>query len=459
MFNFLTTRFKDVFESLRGEVRLTPEAVESALREIRIALLEADVNFRVVKAFIDQVRDRAIDRSVLDSLTPAQQVVGIVRDEMMKLLGNATGGLNQTAQRPQVVLIFGLQGSGKTTTSAKLGRWLVRQGRHPLLVSTDVRRPAAIRQLEVLCEQAGLHSHDPSHDFDPTHRALTAVETARQRGFDIVIVDTAGRLHLDDELMSELEAIKAAVGPSDLLYVADAMTGQDAIKSAGEFHRRTQITGLVLSKMDGDARGGAALSVVSVVGVPIVFGGIGEQLDDLELFQPERLVSRILGMGDILTLVERAEQAVSRDDADRLAEKLRRESFTLEDLRSQIDTIRKMGPLNQLVEMIPGLAGQKALENVKDAGPKRLARTAAIIDSMTLIERRNQVAISGSRRKRIARGSGTEVPDVNRLLRQFGQMRKMLKAAKSITGQRKGRARQRAGRLGLSGSRHGQALR
>lgn len=459
MFDFLTTRFQDVFKSLRGEVRLTPEAVESALREIRIALLEADVNFRVVKAFVDRVRDRAIDQSVLDSLTPAQQVVGIVRDEMMKLLGDATGGLNQTAQRPQVVLILGLQGSGKTTTSAKLGRWLVRQGRHPLLVSTDVRRPAAIRQLEVLCEQAGLRSHDPSHDFDPTHRALTAVETARQLGFDTVIVDTAGHLHLDDELMSELEAIKAAVGPSDLLYVADAMTGQDAIKSAGEFHRRTQITGLVLSKMDGDARGGAALSVVSVVGVPIVFGGIGEQLDDLELFQPERLVSRILGMGDILTLVERAERAVSRDDADRLAERLRRDSFTLEDLRSQMDTIRKMGPLDQLVGMIPGLAGQKTLENVGDAGPKQLARTAAIIDSMTLIERRNQVAINGSRRKRIAGGSGTEVPDVNRLLRQFGQMRKMLKAAKSITGQRKGKVRQRAARLGLSGSRHGQALR
>lgn len=459
MFDFLTTRFQNVFESLRGEVRLTPETVEVALREIRIALLEADVNFRVVKAFIDRVRDRSIDRAVLDSLTPAQQVVGIVRDEMMELLGDVPGRLNQTAQRPQVILVLGLQGSGKTTTSAKLGRWLVRQGRYPLLVSTDVHRPAAIRQLEVLCGQAGLRSHEPSDDFDPCHRASTAVEAAKRLGFDTVIVDTAGRLHVDDELMSELEAIKAAINPSDLLYVADAMTGQDAVKSAGEFHRRTQITGLVLSKMDGDARGGAALSVVSIVGVPIVFGGIGEQLDDLELFQPERLVSRILGMGDILTLVERAEEAVSREDADRLAEKLRRESFTLEDLRHQMDTIRKMGPLDQVLGMIPGLAGQKALETVGDTGPKQLARTAAIIDSMTLIERRNQVAINGSRRKRIARGSGTEVPEVNRLLRQFEQMRKMLKAAKRVTGRRKGKVRQRAGRLGLSGSRHGQTFR
>ena len=459
MFEFLTTRFQDVFQSLRGEVRLTPEAVEAALREIRVALLEADVNFKVVKAFIDRVRDRAIDRSVLDSLSPAQQVVGIVRDEMLALLGDGAGGLSQTSQRPQVVLILGLQGSGKTTTSAKLGRWLVGQGRHPLLVSTDVRRPAAIRQLGVLCEQAELRAHDPADDLDPTHRATSAVEEAKQLGFDTVIVDTAGRLHLDDELMSELEAIKTAVGPSDLLYVADAMTGQDAIKSAGEFHRRTQITGLVLSKMDGDARGGAALSVASVVGVPIVFSGIGEKLADLELFQPERLVSRMLGMGDILTLVERAEQAVSREDAERLAEKLRRESFTLEDLRSQMDTIRKMGPLDQLVGMIPGLGGQKAMGNVDDVDPKQLARTAAIIDSMTLVERRNPVVINGSRRKRIARGSGTDVQDVNGLLKQFGQMRKMLKAAKGVAGKRKGKVRQRAGRLGLSGPRHGQTLR
>ena len=447
MFDSLTTRFQEVFESLRGEVRLTPETVEAALREIRLALLEADVNFKVVKAFVDRVRDRAIDRSVLDSLTPVQQVIGIVRDEMLALLGDGGGGLAKSSQRPQVVVMLGLQGSGKTTTSAKLGAWLVGQGRHPLLVSTDVRRPAAITQLGLLCQQAGLRAHDPDEEQDPTRRATSAVTAAKELGFDTVIVDTAGRLHVDDELMKELESINAAVDPSDVLYVADAMTGQDAIKSAGEFHRRSHVTGLVLTKMDGDARGGAALSVASVVGVPIVFSGVGEKLTDLELFQPDRVVSRMLGMGDILTLVERAEQAVDRDDAERLAEKLRRERFTLEDLRSQMDAIGKMGPVDQLVGMIPGL-GQKAAGAMKDVDPKQLSRTAAIIDSMTPIERRNPSVIDGSRRKRIAQGSGMAVQDVNQLLKQFVQMRKMLKSATGAT-KRKGKTRRR-GRLGLS---------
>ena len=449
MFDSLTTRFQEVFESLRGEVRLTPETVEVALREIRLALLEADVNFKVVKAFVDRVRDRAIDRSVLDSLTPAQQVIGIVRDEMLALLGDGGGGLAKSSHRPQVVVMLGLQGSGKTTTSAKLGAWLVGQGRHPLLVSTDVRRPAAIAQLGLLCQQAGLRAHDPEEEQDPTRRATSAVTAAKELGFDTVIVDTAGRLHVDDELMKELESINAAVDPSDVLYVADAMTGQDAIKSAGEFHRRSHVTGLVLTKMDGDARGGAALSVASVVGVPIVFSGVGEKLTDLELFQPDRVVSRMLGMGDILTLVERAEQAVDRDDAERLAEKLRRERFTLEDLRSQMDAIGKMGPVDQLVGMIPGL-GQKAAGAMQDVDPKQLSRTAAIIDSMTPIERRNPSVIDGSRRKRIAQGSGMAVQDVNQLLKQFVQMRKMLKSATGAT-KRKGKGKtRRRGRLGLS---------
>ena len=427
-----------------------------------MALLEADVNFKVVKAFVDRVRDRAIDREVLDSLTPAQQVVGIVRDEMLALLGDGSGGLAKAAEKPQVVLMLGLQGSGKTTTSAKLGRWLVEQGRHPLLVSTDVRRPAAIAQLNVLCDQAGLRVHDPAGDEDPTHRAVTAVGSAKELGFDTVIVDTAGRVHLNDALMSELEAIKGAVAPSDLLYVADAMTGQDAIKSAGEFHRRARITGLVLSKMDGDARGGAALSVVSVVGVPIVFAGSGERLEDLEVFHPERLVSRMLGMGDILTLVERAEQAVTRDDAERMAEKLRREEFTLEDLRSQMDAVRKMGPVDQLLGMIPDLKGSRGLGKVDDVDPRQLTRTFAMIDSMTPDERQRPSIIGGSRRKRIARGSGSSVQDVNQLLKQFGQMRKMLKAVKGVTGKRKGKTRRRGGRLGLLGAgqtRKGRELR
>ena len=453
MFESLSTRFQDVFDSLRREVRLTPEGVEVALRQIRMALLEADVNFKVVKAFVDRVRDRAIDSVVLESLTPAQQVVGIVRDEMLALLGRANEGLTKSDSRPQVILMLGLQGSGKTTTSAKLGRWLVRQGRHPLLVSTDVRRPAAIAQLNVLGEQAGLRVFDPDGDVNPTRRAKAAVAQARELGFDVVIVDTAGRLHIDDDLMEELASIRRAVEPSDLLYVADAMTGQDAIKSAGEFHRQSGVTGLVLTKMDGDARGGAALSVASVVGVPIMFAGVGERLEDLELFQPERLVSRMLGMGDILTLVERAEEAVDQRDAERMAQKLRRQEFTLEDLRSQMDTVRKMGPLDQLMGMIPGLSKAKALAGGAEVDPAQLTRTAAIIDSMTPTERRRPAVIDGSRRKRIARGSGSTVQDVNQLLKQFTQMRKMLK---TVTGgvKRKGKGKsRRAGRLGLSARR------
>ena len=454
MFDSLTSRFQEIFDDLHREARLTPESVEVALKQIRMALLEADVNFQVVKAFVDRVRDRAIDRSVLDSLTPGQQVVGIVRDEMVRLLGEGAGGLSKTSDRPQVVLVLGLQGSGKTTTSAKLGRWLARNGRHPLLVSTDVRRPAAISQLSVLCEQAGLRVHDPESNLDPMRRASSAVTGAKELGFDTVIVDTAGRLHVDDELMAELDAIRAAVSPSDVLYVADAMTGQDAIKSAGEFHRRNRITGVILSKMDGDARGGAALSVASVVGVPVVFSGIGERLDDLELFQPDRLVSRMLGMGDILTLVERAEQAVDHEDAERLAQKIRRQEFTLEDLRGQMDAITKMGPLDQLVGMIPGLSGRRAAAAAGDVDPAQLSRTTAIIDSMTPAERRNASIINGSRRKRIAGGSGTTVQDVNQLLKEFIQMRKMMKAATGVTGKRKGKARRR-GRLGLLGARQG----
>ena len=313
MFESLSERLQDVFRQIRGEARLTEETVEVALREIRMALLEADVNFKVVKAFIDRVRDRAVDADVLKSLTPGQQVVRIVRDEMLALFGDARGGLPPSDVSPRVILLLGLQGSGKTTTSAKLARLLTRDGRHPLMVSTDVRRPAAIQQLSVLGQQAKIRVHDPEGDLDPVSRARGAVETAKTLGFDTVIVDTAGRLHIDDELMVELDAIKKAVGPTDLLYVADAMTGQDAIKSAGEFNRRIGITGVVLSKMDGDARGGAALSVISVVGVPIAFVGSGERLENLEPFHPDRVVSRILGMGDVLSLIEKAEQVVDQD--------------------------------------------------------------------------------------------------------------------------------------------------
>jgi signal recognition particle subunit SRP54 len=433
MFDALSNRLQDVFRSIRGEGRLTEANVENALREIRLALLEADVNFKVVKAFVDRVRDRAMDQEVLRSLTPGQQVVRIVRDEMLALFGDAKGGLQQSDKRPRVILMLGLQGSGKTTTSGKLGRWLTRQGRHALLVSTDVRRPAAIEQLNVLGKKAGLRVHDPAGEIDPVARARGAVNEARNLGFDAVIVDTAGRLHIDDALMGELEAIKSAVEPVDLLYVADAMTGQDAIKSAGEFNRRVGVTGVVLTKLDGDARGGAALSVVSVVGVPIAFAGSGERLEDLEPFHPDRVVSRLLGMGDVLSLIEKAEAAIDVEDAEKLERKLRSNDFTLEDFRDQLRTIRKMGPLESILGMIPGLGNLKQLADQKP-DEKQLNRVEAIISSMTPTERRRHDLINGSRRKRIARGSGTSVEEVNRLLKQFVQMRKMLKQLGAMQG-------------------------
>jgi signal recognition particle subunit SRP54 len=435
MFDSLSTRLQDVFRSLRGEARLTEQTVEAALREIRMALLEADVNFKVAKAFIDRVRDRAVDQEVLKSLTPAQQVVRIVRDEMLALFGDTAGGLPPSQARPRVILLLGLQGSGKTTTSGKLGRWLQKQGKHPILVSTDVRRPAAIQQLSVVGKQAGVKVFDPSGEMDPVKRAAGALNEAKNAGFDVVVVDTAGRLHIDDELMDELQAIKAAVNPVDLLFIADAMTGQDAIKSAGEFNRRMGVTGVVLTKMDGDARGGAALSVVGVVGVPIAFVGSGERLQDLEAFHPDRVVSRVLGMGDVLSLIEKAEEAVSIEEAERLERKIRTDDFTLEDFRDQLRTIKKMGPLEQILGMLPGMGNLKQLAEAKQGvDGKQLERVEAIINSMTAGERRNHAIINGSRRKRIAKGSGTSVEEVNRLLKQFVQMKKMLKQLGGMAG-------------------------
>jgi signal recognition particle subunit SRP54 len=434
MFDSLSTRLQDVFKTLRGEGRLTPENVEAALREIRLALLEADVNFKVVKAFIDRVRDRAMEADVLRSLSPSQQVVRIVRDEMVALFGTAEGGLQQTTKRPRVILLLGLQGAGKTTTAGKLSKYLATQGRHPLLVSTDVKRPAAIEQLNVVARKAGARVHDPAGQMDPVGRARGAVAEAGNLGFDVVIVDTAGRLHIDDDLMTELVAIKTATDPSDLLFVADAMTGQDAIKSAGEFNARVGVTGVVLTKLDGDARGGAALSVVSVVGVPIAFVGSGETLDDLEAFHPDRVVSRVLGMGDVLSLIEKAEAAISQDDAEKLEQRIRSNEFTLEDFRDQLKTIRKMGPLESILGMLPGMGNLKALADNKP-DEKQISRIEAIISSMTPEERRKQHIINGSRRKRIAKGSGTSVEEVNRLLKQFVQMQKMLKSLGGLAGQ------------------------
>jgi signal recognition particle subunit SRP54 len=389
-----------------------------------MALLEADVNFQVVKAFIDRVRDRAMDQEVLRSLTPGQQVVKIVRDELLALFGGTEGGLRKDAPKPRVILLLGLQGSGKTTTSGKLGRWLKKQGRHPVMVSTDVRRPAAIQQLAVVGQQAEVRVYEPD-TLDPVERAKGALTEARTKGFDTVIVDTAGRLHIDDELMRELRAIKEAVQPTDLLYVADAMTGQDAIKSAGEFNAQIGVTGVVLTKLDGDARGGAALSVVSVVGVPIAFVGSGERLEDLELFHPDRVVSRILGMGDVLSLIEKAEEAIDEGEAEQLDEKLRKNQFTLDDFRSQLKTIKKMGPLESILGMIPGMGQMKELAQNKP-DEKQMGRVEAIICAMTPAERKNEKIITGSRRKRIAAGSGTSVEEVNRLLKQFVEMKRVL---------------------------------
>jgi signal recognition particle subunit SRP54 len=445
MFDSLSTRLQDVFKSLRGETRLTPEAIEVALREIRLALLEADVNFKVVKAFIDRVRDRAMGHDVLRSLSPAQQVVKIVRDEMIALFGDAQGGLQTSTKRPRVILLLGLQGAGKTTTAGKLAKWLTKQGKHPILVSTDVKRPAAIEQLAVVAQKAGVRVYDPPGQMDPVARAKGSVAEAANLGFDFIIVDSAGRLHIDDDLMDELVAIKAATDPTDLLYVADAMTGQDAIKSAGEFNRRVGVTGVVLTKLDGDARGGAALSVVSVVGVPIAFAGSGERLEDLEPFHPERVVSRVLGMGDVLSLIERAEAAIDQDDAERLEQKIRANEFTLEDFRDQLKTIKKMGPIEQIVGMLPGIGNMKGLaENKPDE--KQVSRIEAIINSMTPDERRKQHIINGSRKKRIAKGSGTTVEEINRLLKQFVQMQKILKSLGGLAGMSGGgkEARRRA---------------
>jgi signal recognition particle subunit SRP54 len=331
--------------------------------------------------------------------------------------------------------MLGLQGSGKTTTSGKLGRWLAKQGRHPILVSTDVRRPAAIEQLNVVAKQAGVRVHDPAGELDPVKRASGALSEARNAGFDVVIVDTAGRLHIDDELMTELQGIKTTVQPTDLLFVADAMTGQDAIKSAGEFNRRIGVSGVILTKMDGDARGGAALSVVGVVGVPITFVGSGERLQDLEPFHPDRVVSRVLGMGDVLSLIEKAEEAVSIEDAEKLEEKIRKNAFTLEDFRDQLRTIKKMGPIEQIIGMLPGMGNLKQMSAAREqVDDKQLARVEAIINSMTPQERRNHQVINGQRRKRIAKGSGTSVEEVNRLLKQFVQMQKMLKQLGGMAG-------------------------
>jgi signal recognition particle subunit SRP54 len=425
VFESLSDKLQGVFRSLRGQGTLTEAHVESALRDIRLALLEADVHFKVVKELLERIRAKAMGQEVLKSLTPSQAVVRIVRDEMVQLLGGSDEPRLLTSSRlPSVVLMTGLQGSGKTTTTAKLGAWLSRGGHHPLLVSTDVYRPAARDQLLALGRQSGLKVHHPEL-ADPRDLLRSALAEARAVGHDYLLVDTAGRLHIDDELMAELQDLKAVGEPSEVLYVADAMTGQDAVRSADEFARRVGITGIVLTKLDGDARGGAALSAAAVTGRPVKFAGVGERVSELEPFRPDRMVSRILGMGDVLGLIERVEESVDREKAEDMVRRLRKSEFTLEDYRDQLKQLRKMGPLDQVLSMVPGLGAMKGVDT--EAGEQEMKRAAAIIDSMTALERREPSVLNGSRRKRIARGSGTRVEDVNRLLKQFVQARKLMK--------------------------------
>jgi signal recognition particle subunit SRP54 len=427
VFEALSDKLQTVFRSLRGRGALTEKDVEAALREVRLALLEADVHFQVVKEFLGRVRERALGQEVLKSLTPAQAVIRVVRDEMVAVLGGTASTRLATSPRlPSVVFLVGLQGSGKTTTTAKLGVWLTRGGHHPLLISTDTRRPAAREQLRTLGQQTGLKVHHPDDLNDPQRLLTSALAEARAVGHDFLLVDTAGRLHIDDELMSELEELRALASPVETLFVGDSMTGQDAVKSASEFRRRTAMTGIVLTKLDGDARGGAALSIASVSGVPLKFAGTGEKIEDFEPFQAERLVSRILGMGDLLALIERAEEVVDREQAEDQVRKMRRGEFSLEDFRDQLRQVRKLGPLESVLSMLPGMGSLNGVDT--EAGEREMLRSVAILDSMTALERRDASLINGSRRKRIARGSGTRVEDVNRLLKQYAQTRKLMKS-------------------------------
>jgi len=423
MFDQLSQRLEDAFRSLTGRGKLTEANIEDALREVRRALLEADVNFKVARSFVDDVRARAVGQEVLRSLTPGQQVVKIVHEELVRLLGGESEPFRFSGATPAVVMVVGLQGSGKTTFCGKLARHLRKRGKSPVLAAADTYRPAAQEQLATLGRGLEVPVHKGRSGADPVEIARTALEEARSSGADVVILDTAGRLHVDEEMMRELARIRETTGPSEILLVLDSMTGQDAVTVATEFLGRLDFTGAVLTKLDGDTRGGAAVSLRAVTGKPIKFASVGEKLDALEAFHPDRMASRILGMGDVLTLAERAQEAVDQDEAARLEEKLRKQAFTLEDFQEQLSALKRMGPLDQLAGMIPGMGklGQVAIDE------SALKRVEAIIGSMTPGERRDPGVIDGSRRKRIARGSGTTVQDVNRLLKQFESMKKMMK--------------------------------
>jgi signal recognition particle subunit SRP54 len=427
MLDNLSNKLQKILKNLTGQGRVSGRHIEETAREIRNALLDADVHFKIAKDFVERIKQRALGQEVLESLTPGQQVIRVVRDELIGLLGGNQTEVQFSKQPPSVFLMVGLQGSGKTTSTAKLAYWLRKNNHTPLLLSVDVYRPAAVEQLRVLCAGNELGYFDAPDNQDPVSRAEQGLRHARNGGYDVVLIDTAGRLHIDDEMMVELEQIRKATPPVETLLVADAMTGQDAVRSAKEFHDRLGLTGVVLTKMDGDARGGAALSIKTVTGQPIKFVGVGEKVDDLEPFFPDRLAGRILGMGDVLSLIEKAEQSVDKEQAAELAEKIRNDEFTLDDFREQLKQVRQMGPLDQILGMLPNMGPLRGLNQLK-VDEKELVHIEAIISSMTAEERRNHQILNGSRRKRIARGSGRPVPEINKLLKQYVETRKMMRS-------------------------------
>jgi signal recognition particle subunit SRP54 len=439
MFDTLAERFDEIFTRLRARGRLSEKQVDEVLREIRLALLEADVSLRVVKAFVADVRERAAGAEIHRSLTPAQQVIKLVHEALVDVLGSEAVGLEPAPRPPRVVLVAGLQGSGKTTAAAKLGRLLKAQGRRPLLAACDLRRPAAIRQLQILGEQVGVPVHAETGHGDAVDVAGRALDYARAEGFTDLLVDTSGRMHVDAELMDELSRVAKAVDPTETLLVCDAMTGQDAVNVAEAFLEEVDLTGIILTKLDGDARGGAALSMTFVTGKPIKFAGVGEKLGDLEAFHPDRMASRILGMGDVLTLIERAEKAFDEEQTRQMEEKLRRADFTFEDFLGQLQALKKMGPLSQVLGMIPGMSRLPVGDEQMD---QQLPRVEAVIRSMTPQERNDPSILNGSRRRRIADGSGTSVQEVNKLLKQFHEVRKLVKA---MSGGKGGKVRLPAG--------------